>query len=365
MTKVIAAYLPQYHVIPENSKWWGEGYTDWVGVKAALPQYDGHLQPNIPLNGYYDLSDWKVMKEQAELAKKYGVYGFGIYHYWFSSNQQLLTKPAENLLEHKEIDISFMFIWDNSSWIRTWSNIKNSNQWAPTMDNCKEDDNPMLAPVIYGDEKDWKKHFSYLLQFFKDPRYIKLGNKPLFTIFNPFNEIETLNKMIDYWNGLAIEEGFDGIIAISAANRQNVGFEYTYRYEPFSSCSIRESIDRKVRKIISQTLKKPMFYDYDKLWRRILKNATNTKKTKYFLGAFVNFDDTPRRGKKARIIKGGTPEKFQFYFTQLLKICLKRKDEFVFLTAWNEWGEGAYLEPDIRNGYGYLEALKKAIESVS
>lgn len=361
MTKVIAAYLPQYHVIPENSKWWGEGYTDWVGVKVAKPQYKGHLQPNVPLKGYYDLSDWQVLDEQAKLARAYGVYGFQIYHYWFNSNQQLLQTPSENLLKHKEIDINFLFAWDNSSWVRTWSNIKNSNQWAPTMDKVDDKGRSMLAEVIYGCEEDWKKHFDYLLPFFKDDRYIKINNKPAFTIFNPFNDTNTLQNMCEYWNKLAVQAGFDGMAIISAANRKNVRFEYVYRYEPFSSCSFRESLERKIKQFISKETKKPMFYDYDSHWKRILKNTEKETKEKFFPGAFVMFDDTPRRGNKARIVKGAAPEKFESYFSRLLEICEEKQYEYVFLTAWNEWGEGAYLEPDKANNYAYLEALKRAI----
>ncbi|MBQ0066894.1 MAG: glycoside hydrolase family 99-like domain-containing protein, partial [Phascolarctobacterium sp.] len=133
--KVIANYLPQYHRIPENDMWWGEGYTDWVATKNAKPLFEGHRQPRIPLdNNYYDLSDVNTIRWQAQLARKYGVYGFGIYHYWFNSNMQLLQKPAELLLKNKDIDINFMFIWDNSSWIRSWSNIKECNDWAPKFD---------------------------------------------------------------------------------------------------------------------------------------------------------------------------------------------------------------------------------------
>ena len=121
-TKIIAMYLPQYHQIPENDKWWGEGFTDWVGAKSASSLFEGHEQPKIPMNdNYYDLSKADDIRWQAKLAREYGVYGFGIYHYWFSSSQKLLTKPAELILANKDIDIPFFFAWDNCSWVRTWS----------------------------------------------------------------------------------------------------------------------------------------------------------------------------------------------------------------------------------------------------
>ena len=135
--EIFAAYLPQYHETEENNMFWGKGFTDWVGVKAAKPQFDGHIQPRVPLNNnYYDLSDYKVIHAQAQLAKKYGIDGFNIYHYWFDKSHPVLFKPAQNILEHKDIDIKFFFTWDNHSWIRSWSNIR-GNAWAPKK-NCYE-----------------------------------------------------------------------------------------------------------------------------------------------------------------------------------------------------------------------------------
>lgn len=175
--KLIANYLPQFHVIPENSRWWGEGYTDWVGVRQAVPQYPGQHQPRVPLNeNYYSLDDPAVLQWQADLARQYGVYGFGMYHYWFSSELQLLEKPAEILLAHPEIDIHFMFIWDNTSWTRTWVRKGSVNDWAPKFDEqpVSPQESGILAELHYGTEADWKKHFDYLLPFFRDERYIKL-----------------------------------------------------------------------------------------------------------------------------------------------------------------------------------------------
>ena len=173
--KIIANYLPQYHQIPENDKWWGKGFTDWIAVKKSTPLYDKHRQPKVPLNeNYYDLSEVENIRWQAKLAKEYGIYGFGIYHYWFSSEMQLLQKPSELLLENQDIDIHFMFIWDNFTWKRTWSKLANGAAYAPAFDGeVKEEtnqDNGILAELKYGNEEDWKIHFDYLLKFFKDDR---------------------------------------------------------------------------------------------------------------------------------------------------------------------------------------------------
>lgn len=197
--KVIAAYLPQYHEIPENSKWWGEGYTDWVAVKKSKPLYEGHNQPRVPYEqNYYDLSNPEAIRWQARLARKYGVFGFGIYHYWFSDEQQLLTKPAEIILENKDIDIGYCFIWDNNSWVnKTWKNVKFTNQWAPQFEG-NEYSSGVLAELKYGDEKSWKKHYDYLKGFFADSRYIKDNGKPIFGIFQPTNNRDVLLKMCNY-----------------------------------------------------------------------------------------------------------------------------------------------------------------------
>ena len=160
-TKLFAMYLPQYHEIKENSEFWGKGFTDWVGVKAATPLFENHLQPRSPLNkNYYDLSIVDNVKWQASIAKKYGIDGFGIYHYWFNNDKNLLTKPAEIILENKDININYFFAWDNGSWKRTWSKIQ-GNDWAPNQDEKINQSGPqVLVEYILGTENDWKKVLS-------------------------------------------------------------------------------------------------------------------------------------------------------------------------------------------------------------
>lgn len=361
--KVIANYLPQYHKIPENDKWWGEGYTDWVATKNAKPLFKGHQQPRVPLNeNYYDLSDVNVIRWQARLANKYGVYGFGIYHYWFSSKLQLLQKPAELLLANKDIDTHFMFIWDNDSWKRTWSNVK-GNDWAPNFDNAKvqtDDTTHYLAELKYGDEEEWEKHFEYLLPFFRDDRYIKIDNKPLFAFMQPRNDIAMQRKMAEYWDGLAKQHGFAGMLCMSRYDWRVDGLDYTFGY----SWQHRTLLQAVKEKIMYLTRGNVFRLKYDERWQKILTNARHMS-SKDFLSGAVGYDDTPRRGLKGIIVEGSTPAKFRKYFTELLKISMAQEKEYVFCPAWNEWGEGMYLEPDTLNGYGYLEALKAALDEVN
>lgn len=363
--KVFAMYLPQYHETEENSRFWGEGFTDWISVKKANSLFDGHVQPQVPLNKfYYDLSCKDAIKWQADLARKYGVDGWGIYHYWFNSEKCMLTKPAEIILKNKDIQMPFFFAWDNVSWKRTWSKLK-GNAWSPVEDEIdkkiKTNNPEILIEYQLGVERDWENHFNYLLPYFKDSRYVKKDNKPLFLIYNYSDEIL---KMIDFWNQLAVKNGLNGVDIIFSYNPfhgipQDV---LKFRYEPLYSGWGR-LIDRFLRIINKNKEQKDIaLYDYDKVWRNIIKNARRCKDDKMYYGAFVSYDDSPRRGNKGKAIIGFSPEKFANYLGEIINICKKQGKKYIFLTAWNEWGEGAHLEPDNEFQYSYLEAYKCAIE---
>ena len=369
--KVVTAYLPQFHQIPENDKWWGKGYTDWVGVKKAKPLFKGHIQPNVPLeHHYYSLDNPEEILHQIELANRAGIYGFSIYHYWFNSSLQLLQKPAEIIHDNQNWPIHYMFIWDNGSWKRTWSAIK-GNDIAPEADKTERStgDNGVLAELIYGNEADWKVHFDYLVSFFKDPRYIKIDNKPVFGFYNPDNDSETIRKMIQHWEKLAIENGFSGLYVIAKNNHgENTITPYSFRYEPpFSGWENRNLLDKirnKIRISIGKKTGKPSTYDYDKIWRAIIKNAQSCNDENTIFGAAVGYDDTPRRAGGGKVIVNRTPEKFCNYMKELIAICKEQGKEYIFLTAWNEWGEGAFLEPDEKNKDSYLVSLSEAIGNI-
>lgn len=363
-TKKIAMYLPQYHSIPENDEFWGKGFTDWVSVKKAKPLYKGHYEPRVPINGhYYDLSQEEDVRWQMNLAKKYGVDGLGIYHYWFNNEKNLLTKPAEIILNNKDIDMDFFFAWDNANWKRSWSNVQ-GNDWAPSMEKGKrkKGEPVILIPYILGEEKDWQNHYNWMRPFFLDKRYIKKENKPLFVIFN---YDEQVGKMCDYWNEMAMKDGLDGVCFIFRYGEHYhiPEKEYKFKYEPlFSGWSQPPTFWQRVEGKIRRTInieKGPKKYDYDAVWKAILENAQNMCEKEMFHGAFVTYDDTPRRGKRGTVALNSTPEKFQHYLSELVKISEEQGKEFVFITAWNEWGEGAYLEPDEKTGYAYLEAFQK------
>lgn len=368
--KIIALYLPQFHRIPENDKFWGKGFTDWVTVKNAKPMYEGHNQPVVPLNeNYYDLSINENVKWQSKLAHDYGIYGFGVYHYWFNNEKNLLTKPAEIMRDNEEIQTKYFFIWDNCNWKRSWSNVS-GNAWAPIAEGGQKEGSSILIPYILGREEDWENHYRYVSSHFKSDRYIKKGNKPIFCIFNYSKEI--VNNMCHYWDVLAQKDGFEGIHFVFHNPRANIlpNKAYRYSYEPHSSgwhthLTIWDRVLNKFHSFISvpQPSRPISFYEYDVLWERLLLNARKHPEATFYHGAFVSYDDSPRRGDKgAIIVQGATPEKFERYFSELFKISSEQNKEFIFLTAWNEWGEGAYLEPDTLNGFKYLEAVQNAID---
>ena len=366
--KIIAMYLPQYHETRENNELWGKGFTDWESVKKAQPLFEGHHQPQVPLNqNYYDLTDPDTIRWQAKLAKEYGVYGFGIYHYWFSNEKVLLTKPAEILLNHPDIDIPFLFAWDNISWRRTWSKLK-GNAWSPLRDADKNKKGPeILVEYKLGDEEEWEKHFEYLLPYFRDPRYIKHQGKPVFVMFH---YDENVFRMEQYWDDLAKGKGFAGIEIIyryDSRKGTEKGHAF-FRYEPITTAwgSITARAYNKAKDKLYSFFSiehKPVIYSYGKVWKKILKYSKHSNGE--YPGAFVSYDDTPRRGKQGKLITGATPEALEQNLKHLLEISGRQNKEYIIFTAWNEWGEGAYLEPDTENGYAYLEAVKRATDTCS
>jgi hypothetical protein len=327
------------------------------------------MQPRVPIGGvYYSLDRLDDVKKQVDLANKYGIYGFNIYHYWFSTDRCLLTKPAEIIINHPELNINYMFTWDNGSWKRTWSAVKHANDWAPMSDKniatSKEGEGILIA-LDYGKEEDWIKHFEYLLNYFKDIRYIKEDNKPLFGIFNPDNTPEVLRQMITCWDDLARHNGFDGIKVLCKNNHgENTVTPYSFTYEPGNSAWETRSITDKFVKKIGDLTKpiKPKVYSYGNVWKNLIQMAERNTDNGLYYGCFVNFDDTPRRGARGRIIDGGSPKIFEQFLKQLTAVCEKKNKSILFITAWNEWSEGAFLEPDEANGFAYLEALSQALK---
>lgn len=362
--KLMAMYLPQYHEILENNEFWGKGFTDWTTVKSAKQYFKDVKQPKVPLNdNYYDLSKMETLEWQVKLAKEYGIDGFCFYHYWFSSNKQLLQTPAENFLKNKELDINFCFAWDNEPWKRTWD-AQEGNAWAPVIDKqITRKEKKTLVEFDYEDESGWKKHFDYLLPFFQDKRYMKIDNKPVFMYCN-YYEKDKLSKMSTFWNQYAKKFGFDGVCFIAHYSDviSNDISDFTYFYQPhfagWERCSFPLRVIDRI-KVMNKNRKSPIVYNYERIWKRIIYQAKKFKGKKYLYGAFVSYDDSPRRGERGKCVIGKNVEIFKKYMQELINISKRNNKGCIFFTAWNEWGEGAFLEPDVEEGLKYLEAIKE------
>lgn len=380
MIKVIAYYLPQFHNIPENDEWWGDGFTEWTNVRKANPLFEGHRQPRIPLNqNYYNLLSDETKIWQAQIARQNGIYGFCYYHYWFDG-RLLLEKPMEQMLKNKCIDIPFCICWANEPWTKSWVN-----------------ETKVLIPQRYGSREEWRRHFDYLLPFFKDERYIRDNNKPLLMIYRP-NVIPNLSEMLECWNSLAKKEGFDGLCFAAQkleldSEAQSDAFQYEIERQPplgmeysarlsggnYGGKRVVAAALRGLSEIAEKRLgidvqsiilgyvrklsKGPKKLDYDRIWDAILSMKPTSSRA--VAGAYVDWDNTPRKQRNGEVAVGASPEKFKKHFSQLVnKVRDEYGNDYIFINAWNEWAEGAYLEPDTDFGMAYLKAIKESIENL-
>ena len=361
--KLVAFYLPQFHRIKENDEWWGDGFTDWVNVKNAKPLFKGHRQPRVPSDelGYYDPTDIEILKKQSALAKAHGIQGFCFYHYWFNG-KLLLEEPLENFLGSREPEMPFCLCWANEPWTRAW-------------DGRERD---VLMPQSYGGREEWTKHFNYLLPAFKDQRAIKIDGKPVFLIYRA-DAITNINDMLDCWQELAREAGLPGLHIVmmltaftgpkelSQINADAACEFYpthAFRPKPLDLLwgGFRMGLHwRVIKRYTPLMAEKVIRVSYDYIWKRILRTP------KYFpiqyRGVFTGWDNSPRKQRKAVIMHEATPDRFAHWLRCQLERVKKDKTQepLVFVNAWNEWAEGAYLEPDKAFGRGFLEAVRQQV----
>lgn len=365
-SKVLSIYLPQFHTIPENDAWWGTGFTEWTNVKRGQPYYPGHYQPREPLyDNYYDLSDLKVLEKHTRMARKAGIAGFCFYHYYFNG-KKLLERPIENYRDKSKEKFPYCLIWANQSWERTWHGLSSGK--------------PVLIQQRYGGEDDWREHFYYLLDFFKDRRYIKINNKPVYIIYIPQSiNLSYRRKMFALWQDMAKEYGFDGIYLI--AMKTSYGhdsdsslYDAYMDFEPLNTFRIdkswrkylqiyKEKHIEKFKKrqcVLQNRIWAKNTYSYSYLCRKIEKRA-KISDNKTFYGIFAGWDNTARKDETGIIVHGSNPLRFRNHLKKMLELSEKNGKEYIFLNAWNEWSEGAYIEPDKKYGYQYLQALRDAI----
>jgi len=348
--EIYALHLPAFHRIKENDEWWGEGFTEWDNVRKGRPLFKGHIQPKIPLgHDYYDLSKEGMIRKQATLAKSYGLDGFIFYHYWFNGHK-LFEKPIENFRDESEPIEGFHYsiCWANENWSRTWDGR----------------DHEVLLKQDYGDRDDWKNHIEYLATFFKDKKYQKIDGHPVLYIYSA-NQIDGFDEMIQSWNNYLESVGIPSIHLIEFMRARNNIPASAFsagiiEFEPLYSIRYDISFFRKAQRYLCKVFNLIDYQDYDSIWRHIIKRNRLYEGKIIYKSGFVGWDNSPRKGRKnSIIIKNSTPRKFGQYLDRLVSSPRKgSSNDIVVLNAWNEWGEGAMLEPTEQEGFAYLEQVR-------
>jgi lipopolysaccharide biosynthesis protein len=352
----VAFHLPQFHQIPENDHWWGEGYTEWDKVRVSRPLFPGHYQPRIPLDRrYYDMLSVDTLAWQQKVAGDHGIDAFCYYHYWFRG-RELLERPLDLLLRTSALELPFCLAWANEPWTRSWDG----------------DSGAVLVPQSYGGLEDWERHISRLILFFKDQRYLRVNERPVFLIYRTA-AIDDLQEMLACWTERLQAVGISGLYLVEMAT----GFPKDSRnltdaladFEPIYTLrhcmGTRYKALRMLRTVMFQIARTglvPLFVrqhvNYSKIWQAILSRPAQPQR---LLGAFPDWDNTPRRGVEGLVVENASPGAFRRYFSVQYPRAVNHAHPLLFINAWNEWSEGAYLEPDERHSYGYLEAVRDVV----
>lgn len=350
-TKVIAWYLPQFHQMEINNKYHGQGFTEWTNTSRAIPLFTGHYQPHIPYDvGYYDLLNPSTLKRQIYLARHYGVYGFCFYYYWFSG-KRLMEKPLELLLEHKELNMPFCINWATENWTTLW-----------------DGGNKKVIVEQKLEENDGQRFMESILPYMKDPRYIKIDERPILVIYrvNIF-EKEQVKLLLNNFREIAKKSGFPDlyIMLSNAFNfRDNIiewGADALVEFPPHGTFDLLE-VNKNLGYI------NPYFsgriFDAQSFVENKRYMADYGRQT-YYRSALTSWDNTARKAMSdANIFCGLNPQTFKKWVKDIVDESKKihsRSEDIIFVNSWNEWAEGSHLEPDMKYGYGYLQALKEAL----
>jgi lipopolysaccharide biosynthesis protein/glycosyltransferase involved in cell wall biosynthesis len=349
--RIIAFYLPQFHAIPENDEWWGKGFTEWTNVRPAQPQFEGHYQPHVPdeFIGYYNLLNRDTQAKQIELAKQYGVEGFCFYLYWFTGHR-LLEQPVDNYLNDPSLDLPFCVCWANENWSRRWDGR----------------DTDLLMEQHYSDEDDLA-FIADVAKYLRDQCYIRINGKPLLLVYRP-NLFPNMRATSDRWRHwcrnnnvgeiyLAYPQSFESV------DPANYGFDAAIEFPPNNSSP--PDITTKVTPTVNDF--ETIVYD----WRVFIDRSKTYKEAGYTLFRAVtpSWDNTARKKTKGTVFLNNSPKLFEKWLSNAIEntlSCHENPDEqIVFINAWNEWAEGAHLEPDQLYGYAWLQAVRQAQMAMS
>lgn len=379
--RVIAFYLPQFHPIPENDEWWGKGFTEWTNVGRAKPRFKGHYQPKVPADlGYYDLRVPEVRQQQAELARKAGVEGFCYYHYWFGKGKQLLERPFNEVVSSGAPDFPFCLCWAN----HTWSN----KTWEAKSATSKD---TILIEQHYEGEEDYIEHFYSLLSAFKDERYMKVDGKLIFVIYDILHFKDVKNFMY-VWKGLAMKNDLPGFyfiammpstLAMKIDSDGNLkqglpdlkSSSVLYKYALNLGFDAVNSFGKRRGEMLCKGKLSDLLHKF--LAMAGISAMTNYDYAKTVSGYFApedewenvfptilpQWDRTARAGKAEGVYINSSPQKFADHIYHALRFLERKAPEhrILFLKSWNEWAEGNYVEPDLKYGHGFLDALRDTI----
>ncbi len=392
--RILAYYLPQFHPIPENDRFWGKGFTEWTNVAKARPLFRGHYQPRVPADlGFYDLRMPEVREQQADMARDAGVEGFCYWHYWFGNGRMLLQRPFEEVLASGKPDFPFCLCWANHSWTtKTWN--KDSRAAQPqSQAHLRRGTDTMIAEQTYPGDDDHRAHFFYCLSAFRDKRYVTVDGMPIFGIYEPF-DLPNASHFMDLWRQLARENGLKGVYFYAITRSSNFN-----RFMPDGSVGrvmpnlksaaddYRAMLDQGYDALNSYGQVRAEMAYYNKYvnlglialrkylplipstrfkYPRLMKNylAPEDSWENIFPTVLPQWDRSPRVGKAEGVYVGSTPDAFENHLRQAVEMVQSKVPDHrvLFLRSWNEWAEGNYVEPDLRYGHGFLEAIKNVLK---
>ncbi len=347
--KPIAFYLPQYHPIAENDEWWGKGFTEWTNVRKGLPNFEGHYQPHEPGElGYYDLREVKTLRKQAALAHEYGIHGFCFYYYWFNG-RRVLERPLELFASTKDIPLEFCVCWANENWTRTWDgqakNILLGQNHTP------DDD------VAF---------FKSLLPLFADPRYIRVGGAPMVLVYR-VDLFPDAKATAARWRKVAREAGFKDVHLCAVqfygiTDPRPWGFDAAVEFPPHQLIGPENKPD-PIPKFTN-----PKFSGGVVDYQKVMSQAMHRPMVDYarYRGVMPSWDNTARRQDTPHMFVNSSPMNYAQWLRRMVdqtRLIHPEDRQFIFINAWNEWGEGCHLEPDARYGRQWLEATYGALGS--
>jgi lipopolysaccharide biosynthesis protein len=345
--RFIAFYLPQFHPIALNDAVWGKGFTEWTNVTKALPRYVGQYQPHLPSDlGFYDLRQIEVLRDQAALARRFGIYGFCFHHYWFSG-QPLLETPLANLLHTPDIDLPFCINWANESWTRTW-------------DGAEQD---IIMEQRYEND-DALKFADAITPILKDPRYIRIGGKPLVMFYRP-GAAPDAAKIVNTWRERLRSNGIGDCYLVMPQTWGDLdprvyGLDAACGMPPHNTGFDTVTIHSRV-KLLDQDFAGEV-RDYGDMVRAGLAHRPDNYD--YFPGVCPGWDNEARRPCRGFSFHGSTPAAYEEWLlnaARQVQATQPSERQIVFINAWNEWAEGAHLEPDLHHGHAYLAATARAL----